>query len=276
MSENAQVDLPVVVTTISDRIATVTLNRPNARNAINQQLGRELRFAMATAEADSDVDVVVLTGSDPAFCAGIDLKELGSTGRTGVFDRDDSGDVPLPGRESGLTPRTPWATMSKPVIGAINGVAITGGFELVLQCDFLVASERAAFGDTHARVGVLPGWGLSVLLPQAIGYRRAVEMSMTGNFMLADEALKLGLVNHVVAHQDLLPYTYELCSAIVGNNTPAIRALLASYKMIHTMTVAEGLRHETQVNKEYGATFKASEVAARREAIRDRGRTQLS
>ncbi len=266
MSLDAPLDR-IVLYAVADRIATITLNRPNARNAISQQLGRGLRLAMAAAEDDEQVDVVILTGSDPAFCAGIDLKELGATGRTGVFDKEEA-----PATDE---PRTPWGVLSKPVIGAINGVAITGGFELALCCDFLVASERAAFGDTHARVGVLPGWGLSVLLPQAIGYRRALEMSMTGNFVLANEALQLGLVNHVVAHDELLQRTYEIASAIVGNNTPAIRALLASYKTIHTMTVADGLRHETRVNREYGATFKASEVAARRQAIQDRGRTQL-
>ena len=101
--------------------------------------------------------------------------------------------------------RGPFPKLSKPLIGAVNGVAITGGFELALNCDFLVASEHAKFGDTHSRVGVMPGWGLTVLLPQAIGVRRAREMSFTGNFMLADEALAFGLVNHVVPHDESDP-----------------------------------------------------------------------
>ena len=119
--------------------------------------------------------------------------------------------------------------MTKPLIGAINGVAVTGGFELALNCDFLVASERAKFGDTHTRVGVMPGWGLTVLLPQAIGVRRAREMSFTGNFMSAEEALHFGLVNHVVAHDDLLPFTRSLATDIIGNEQDGVRQIRATY-----------------------------------------------
>ena len=100
--------------------------------------------------------------------------------------------------------------MATPVIGAINGVAITGGFEVALACDFLVASERARFADTHARVGIMPGWGLTVALPEAIGLRRAKEMSTTGNFVDAETALAWGLVNHVVPHDELLPFARKL------------------------------------------------------------------
>ena len=144
---------------------------------------RLLPELMREAEADDDVDVVILTGTDPAFCAGLDLKELGTTG--GNLGRQRWADG-APARSGA---RGPFPRLTKPVIGAVNGVAITGGFELALNCDFLVATERAKFGDTHTRVGVMPGWGLTVLLPQAIGVRRAREMSFTGNFMLADEAL---------------------------------------------------------------------------------------
>ena len=128
---------------------------------------------------------MILTGADPAFCAGLDLKELGSSGgnlRAGNAD----GSASQPGQHG------PFPPMEKPVIGAVNGVAITGGFELALNCDFLVASERARFGDTHTRVGVMPGWGLTVLLPQAIGVRRAREMSFTGNFLDAARGLAVG------------------------------------------------------------------------------------
>ena len=142
----------------ADGVATVTLNRPSSRNALSSGLLRSLRTAMVEVDSDPTVDVIILTGADPAFCAGLDLKELGSTGGNLGGERNTDSE-----------PRRPWPTLAKPLIGAINGVAITGGFELALLCDFLVASERAAFGDTHARVGILPGWGLSVLLPQAVG-----------------------------------------------------------------------------------------------------------
>ena len=168
----------VVLFDVSERIATVTLNRPEARNALSSELLRRLPETLVDADGRDDVDVVILTGTDPAFCAGLDLKELGSTaGNLGSV-----GD----GR------RGPFPAMTKPVIGAVNGAAITGGLEVALACDFLVASDRARFGDTHSRVGVMPGWGLTVLLPQAIGLRRAREMSYSGNFLTADEALAVG------------------------------------------------------------------------------------
>jgi enoyl-CoA hydratase len=150
----------LVLVDVADRVATVTLNRPDARNALNSALMRALPEAMREAADDEDVDVVILTGADPAFCAGLDLKELASTGG----NLESQGD-----ERSRDWNRTFWRPIDKPVIGAINGAAITGGLEVALQCDFLVASERAVFGDTHAKVGVIPGGGMSVLLPQRVG-----------------------------------------------------------------------------------------------------------
>ena len=120
--------------------------------------------------------------------------------------------------------------LSKPIIGAINGVAVTGGFELALNCDFLIASDQASFADTHARVGIQPGWGLTVLLPQAIGLRRAREMSTTGNFVDARTALEWGLVNRVVAHEDLLPTCRTLAADIVSNDQAGVRRILRTYQ----------------------------------------------
>jgi enoyl-CoA hydratase len=149
----------IVLCDVSERIATITLNRPEARNALSSEVLRLLPQRLREVDADDAVDVIILTGTDPAFCAGLDLKELGSTGANlGA---------------GGGGGRGPFPELAKPIIGAVNGPAITGGFELALACDFLVASDRARFGDTHARVGVMPGWGLTVLLPQAIGVRRA-------------------------------------------------------------------------------------------------------
>jgi enoyl-CoA hydratase len=250
------------------RIATLTMHRPEKRNALSSALARDLRAAVAAADADDAVDVLVLTGSDPAFCAGLDLKELGSaTGSLMTRDREGVGEA---------AHTTPWTLTEKPIIGAINGVATTGGFEIALQCDFLVASERATFGDTHARVGILPGWGMSVLLPQAIGYRRALEMSMTGNFLNAQEALHFGLVNHVVPHDDLLPTAHKLASDMANNNADAVRALLQSYRAIHRMTVGDGLAHENTVSRDWSKrTFDPAVVEARRQNIINRGRTQV-
>jgi enoyl-CoA hydratase len=250
-----------------DRIALLTLNRPSARNALSSDLLRALPEAIVAADADDSVDVIVLTGADPAFCAGLDLKELGSTGnniRGGPSSEKEWG--------------TPWPDITKPIIGAINGAAVTGGFEIALNCDFLIASDRAKFGDTHARVGLLPGWGLSVLLPQAVGIRRAREMSLTGNFMDAEEAHSFGLVNRVVPHDELLPYTLSIASDIAGNDQRAVRALLGEYREITGSIYDDGLRIEAVKAKAWNndrGGFDPAEVEKRRAAIIERGRKMI-
>ena len=264
MNNQPNTDADVLLLDISDGIGTVTLNRPSARNALSRALSSRLRSAMAELDQHDNVSVIVLTGTDPAFCAGVDLKELGHDG--GTLKNFHPGD--------NVAVRGPWAPTDKPVIGAINGVAVTGGFELALQCDFLIASERAAFGDTHARVGVMPGWGLSVLLPQAIGFRRALEMSLTGNFIDAQEAHRLGLVNHVVAHDQLMSTARSLASDISSVNQRSMRTYLQSYRTIHTMSVGDGLLHEALVNRDYLATFTPAEFETRRTSIVERGRSQ--
>ena len=255
----------VVLLEVSDRIATVTLNRPEARNALSSEVLRLLPERLRAAEADPDVDVVILTGADPAFCAGLDLKELGSSGGNLGGGAD--------GRPNEDGVRGPFPPMTKPLIGAVNGVAITGGFELALNCDFLVASEHAKFGDTHTRVGVMPGWGLTVLLPQAIGVRRAREMSFTGNFLSADEALHFGLVNHVVPHGELIPFTRQLALDIIGNDQAGVREIRATYAEITRDQPGwdTEARNARRWQKEQ---FSPEKVEARRAAIQARGRGQ--
>jgi enoyl-CoA hydratase len=255
----------VVLVETAERIATVTLNRPDSRNAIDRILSRALWDAIATAGQDPDVDVVILTGADPAFCAGLDLKELSG-------ERAAPSDVePTPGRgEDGLYRFIP--IIDKPVIGAVNGMAITGGFELALQCTMLVASERARFADTHARVGIMPGGGLTVFLTQVIGVRRAIELSLTGNFMSAEEALAVGLVNHVVPHDDLLRFARSLAADIVSNDQAGVRRLLRHYReiaQVATTTEAqlkEGLMAETW--------RPPTDLTGRRQQVTTRGRAQ--
>ena len=257
----------VVLLDVSDRIATVTLNRPGARNALSVEVMRLFPALMREADNRDDVDVIILTGTDPAFCAGLDLKELGSGGRNlGAIDKSSE----RSGRED---MRGPFPSMTKPVIGAINGVAVTGGFELALNCDFLVASEHAKFGDTHARVGVMPGWGLTVLLPQAIGVRRAREMSFTGNFLGAHEAMQLGLVNHVVAHIDLMAAARRLAHDIVGNDQPGVRQIRRTYAAITRDERAWEI--EARDGAAWARTmFSPEKVAQRRDGIISRGREQ--
>jgi enoyl-CoA hydratase len=251
-----------VLSETADRVCTVTLNRPDARNAMNTALQRDLAIALAAAEGDDGVDVVVLTGSDPAFCAGLDLRELGTTAANLVGGRDDEHRSPF----------TVLWTMTKPVIGAINGPAVTGGFELALGCDFLVASERATFGDTHARVGVTPGGGMSVFLPQTVGLRKAKEMSLTGNFIDANEALALRLVNHVVAHGELLPTARRLAADIAGNDQHAVRNLKELYDRGSKLSVGDALALEQERFRNFRVD--PSEIERRRAAVVERGRNQ--
>lgn len=256
---------PVIID-IDERIATITLNRPAKRNALDTEVLSLLPRLMLQADADPDVDVVILTGADPAFCAGLDLGQLGDSG-------DNLRGTGADGGPNSTGARGPFPTMDKPVIGAINGVAITGGFELALNCDFLVASENAKFGDTHSRVGVMPGWGLTVLLPQAIGVRRAREMSYTGNFMDAVEAHAFGLVNHVVPHADLIPFTRRLALDIIGNEQDGVRRIRRTY----TENTAEKAAwdNEAAVGAQWRREqFAPEKVAERRARIMERGRTQ--
>lgn len=260
-------DLVLVET--ADRICTVTLHRPEARNALNTALHRASAAALSAAEDDPDVDVVVLTGADPAFCAGLDLKELGEGGAN---LRGGRGDVSDRSTERWANPIQAVWEMTKPVIGAVNGACITGGFELALGCDFLVASDRAFFGDTHARVGVTPGGGMSVYLPMAVGLRRAKEMSLTGTFVDAAEAARIGLVNHVVPHDELLTVARSLATDIAANDRPTVRHLKALYDHNAALPVGEALAHEQAVFRDYRVDF--AEIERRRAAVVDRGRSQ--
>lgn len=253
-------DEGVVLVDIAERIATVTLNRPDARNALDAELSAAIPRVLRALDTDPDVDVMILTGADPAFCAGVDLKALASGGRGLVLPKD--------------TYRGPFPPRTKPLVGAVNGVAVTGGFELALGCDFLVASEHARFADTHARVGVMPGWGLTILLPQAIGVRRAREMSVTGNFIDAATALAWGLVNHVVPHDALLPTARALAADIAGNDQQGVRRMLATYDEGALVTGLEAWAIEHRVALEWAARDDHVDFEARRAAVTARGRAQ--
>ncbi|HKP43676.1 enoyl-CoA hydratase [Mycobacterium sp.] len=240
----------------ADRVRTLTLNRPQSRNALSAELRRRFFAALRDAEADDDVDVVILTGTDPVFCAGLDLKELG-----------DSSALP------DISPQ--WPPMTKPVIGAINGAAVTGGLELALYCDILIASENARFADTHARVGLLPMWGLSVRLPQKVGIGLARRMSLTGDYLSAADALRAGLVTEVVPHDELLPTARHVAASIVGNNQNGVRALLASYHRIDDAQTNAGLRIEATSATEWMNSASGDDIAANRDAVLQRGRAQV-
>ena len=212
-----------------DGIRTITLNRPEARNALSVTMRRQLKVLFGEAASDDDVAVVVVTGADPAFCGGVDIKEIRAGG----------------GREGEITdPAAALRAIPKPVIGAINGVCVTGGLELALGCDILIASDRARFADTHVRIGFVPAWGMSVFLAQAVGTRKAIELSLTGEFIDADEALRIGLVNHVVPHDELLPRTNEMAATIRDGVPDPSRTVLEIYRQSAGLPVADALAIE--------------------------------
>lgn len=222
-----------VLLEVSNGVALVTLNRPDARNALNVEMLGALSTTLASVERNDDIDVAILTGAGSAFCAGLDLKEMAASG---------ANLVPSMGR--------PWPQMTKPLIGAVNGAAVTGGLELALVCDFLVASESARFADTHTQVGLVPFWGLSVLLPQAVGLRMARSMSLTGRFLSATDALRHGLVTRVVEPDQLIPVTMSIAADIGSADQRSTREMLSRYAN-YSGGVADAIARESQLAESF-------------------------
>jgi enoyl-CoA hydratase len=254
----------VLLVDVRDKVATVTLNRPEARNALSPELAAAIPRTVAELDARDDVSAIVLTGTDPAFCAGFDLKRLAATGTS---------------RAEGTEPTTPpyWGPFPPhrtPVIGAVNGPAVTGGFELALGCDFLIASERARFADTHARVGLMPGWGLTIRLPQLIGPNRALQMSVTGEFVDGRRAFEWGLVNEVVPHEELLPRAHAIAAQIAEIPSVYIAEVRDMYR---EMALLDGdaawEREHTRARAWIDQRFDRARLAGVRQDIVDRGRT---
>ena len=246
-------------------VAVVTLNRPDAMNALSRALRHALHAALASLDADPEVKAIVLTGAgERAFTAGLDLKELSSEPLgMGAANATDAAENPV---------RAVLAC-SKPVLGAINGVAITGGFELALACDVLVCSTNARFADTHARVGITPGWGLSQKLSRCIGPYRAKELSLTGNFLDAETAHAWGLVNRVVPPDQLMAVALELAQQMADVELD----LLVVYKALiddgYELAFGAGLGLEHERSTAHNAGVTPEMVAARRAAVQARGRS---
>ena len=247
-------------------VAIVTLNRPEAMNALSKALREDLATAMMAVEADDAVRAVVLTGAgERAFTAGLDLKELGAdTSNLGAANATDARDNPVLAID----------LCTKPVIGAINGVAITGGFEVALACDVLIASTNARFADTHARVGILPGWGLSQKLSRTIGIYRAKQLSLTGNFLDAQTAERWGLVNFVVEPEELLPRAVALAQDMASVDPVMSRAYKALINSGYALNFGEGMAEEARVSTTANGQVDATQVEQNRLAVMARGRGQ--
>jgi enoyl-CoA hydratase len=249
-----------------DGIAIVTFNRPEAMNALSRALRADIARVFAELDRDESVRAIVLTGAGKAFTAGLDLKELGAG--------DSVGDAANPGAGSVSDPVTAMDACRKPIIGAINGAAITGGFEVALACDILYASTNARFADTHARVGIMPGWGLSQKLSRLVGIHRAKEISLSGNFIDAKTAYEWGLVNRVFEPEALLPAAIKLAEDIAS--VPADKAQL--YKRLIDEGFAKSYRKarkfETKTTARLNAAVSSEAIEKARGAVMARGRKQ--
>lgn len=256
---------PVLLIEKNEGIATVTLNRPQKMNALSGELRLALRDAFVELKDDPETRVVILTGAGRAFCGGLDLKELSTSG------------IGIKGPASTAEGTSFFLNIKqfdRPIIGAVNGPAVTGGFELALMCDILVASTNAVFADTHVRVGFLPGAGLSQKLSRLIGIHRAKELSLTGNFISAEKAEAWGLVNRVVEPDKLMETCRDLARDIIS--CPA--DVVAKYRRLinegFDLNYSDAIGLEAKFFIEHALQVTTEAVAARREAVLDRGRKQ--
>lgn len=256
----------IVLTETKDGVTTVTLNRPDALNALSIALRRRLAEVFIQLKDDADTQVIILTGNGRAFTAGLDLKELGEKGMNAQPATETA--------ESNPDLQAAIRNVGKPVIGAINGFAITGGFELALACDILIASKAAKFADTHVRMGVVPGWGLSQRLSQLIGVSRAKQLSFTGNYLDAETAERWGLVNVVLEPEELMPYCQQLAADITSVNQETLKEVHRLIDFGWENTLGEGIAEERRVSGSENQGLAAETLEQNRLNVQARGRTQ--
>ena len=245
-------------------VALISLNRPEAYNALNHDLSTAIVRTFDELATNASVHVIVLTGAGKAFCAGVDLKEL--TANPGVL------------KEGGMGTDSPMVkalrNCGKPIIGAINGAAVTGGFELALACDFLYAATNARFADTHARVGLLPGWGLSQKLGRLIGINRAREASLTGNFIDAETAMAWGLVNKLCSPDTLIEDTLAAAQQIAESNPQTISAMRSLMNDGDLLALGDALELEGARGIAYMEQADFSQMESRLQALRNRAQNR--
>jgi enoyl-CoA hydratase len=252
----------VLHVTMYQQVALITLHRPAVRNALNTTLLDALWEVLPTVDQDPTVRAIVLTGSDPAFCSGLDLAELSESGEN-ARPRQQRDHVSA----RGVLP--PVVT---PIVGAINGAAVTAGLEIALNCDVLFASDRARFADTHLRVGVMPGGGLTVLLPRRVGMGKALEMALTGAVVDAQSALLCGLVDRVVPHEELLPTALALAAAMAEMEPETLRYLVETFRQVAGVSEPAGRELERARGHAWrDGTIDTAAVGAAKEAIVRRG-----
>lgn len=254
-------DNDLVLCSSLNRVTTVTLNRPEALNALSTGMKNAIITCFQALKEDDETDVIILTGAGRAFTAGLDLKELGQTGFT-KRTIDDLQDV--------------VTGVGKPLIGAINGFAITGGFELALMCDILIGTPETRFADTHVRMGVVPGWGLSQRLATLIGRSRAMEMSLTGNYVDAETAERWGLINRILPQPELLPHCQALAEAMLAGDHKTLQEVHRLIRFGQDHTLAEGISEEKRATQAHEGDRRPETLENRRLQVMDRGREQTS
>lgn len=242
-----------------DRVGLITLNRPQALNALNAQLVSEVNHALDTLEADAHIGCIVLTGSKKAFAAGADIKEMAELTYPQIYMDDlfsDSDRV---------------ANRRKPIIAAVNGFALGGGCELALMCDFILAGDNAKFGQPEINLGVLPGMGGTQRLTRAVGKAKAMEMCLSGRMIDAVEAERCGIVARIVPSDELLDEALKVAAVIAGKSLPIAMMIKESVNRAFEVNLTEGVRFErrvfhaafaTQDQKEGMAAFIAKREAA--------------
>ncbi|MGE0098830.1 MAG: enoyl-CoA hydratase [Hydrogenophaga sp.] len=231
--------------------AVLTLNRPERLNTLSIQLRQALEREVAALEQDPAIHVLILTAAGKMFTAGLDLNEWHSAAAApaAAAYRHDAVAALLQFRG--------------PVIAAVNGPAITGGLEVVLACDLIIASERARFADTHVRVGLLPGWGGSVRLLSRVGIAKAKELALTARMFSAEEAQHLGLVNHVVPHEDLLPFAQAMARDMLQADPQSLKAYKALLDEESLLPVAQALALERARSMAINSPQPLEEIRAR-------------
>lgn len=225
-----------LIVEVDDHVATIRLNRPEALNALNSRLLEELSAALGKLDGEERVRAIVITGSDKAFAAGADIKEMSAKTFVDMFADDMFAPI-----------SAAFAACGKPVIAAVSGYALGGGCELAMACDFILAADTAKFGQPEINLGVIPGLGGSQRLTRAVGKAKAMEMCLTGRMMDAAEAERAGLVSRVVPAKDLLAEAQATARKIAQKSPVAIRAAKEAVERAFETTLAEGLLFERRI-----------------------------
>lgn len=224
-----------IIVETKDRVGVITLNRPNALNALNNALVSELNEALDAFEADAAIGAIVITGSEKAFAAGADIKEMASKTYAEVYGGDFI---------------SSWERITrcrKPIIAAVAGFALGGGCELAMMCDFIIAADTAKFGQPEITLGIMPGAGGTQRLTRFVGKSKAMEMCLTGRMMDAAEAERSGLVSRVVPAADLLAEALKAAGKIATMSLPAVMMTKETVNRAYETTLTEGVRFERRV-----------------------------